>query len=63
MYVGMAAMLTGAVLLLQNYAALVSVPLFLLSITFLQILPEEKALAAKFGDDFEHYRATTARWV
>ena len=63
MYVGMAAMLTGAALLLQNYAALVSVPLFLLSITFLQILPEERALAAKFGDDFETYRESTARWI
>lgn len=56
-------MLTGAALLLQNYAALVSVPLFLLSITFLQILPEERALAAKFGDDFETYRESTARWI
>ena len=63
MYVGMAAALTGAALLLQNYAALVSVPLFLLSITSLQILPEEKVLAEKFGDDFEHYRETTARWL
>ncbi len=63
MYVGMAAVLFGVTLILQNYAALVSVPLFLFSITVFQILPEERALAAKFGDEFEHYRENTARWL
>ena len=63
MYVGMAAFLTGTALLLQNYAALVPVPLFFLSITFLQILPEERVLAEKFGEDFDDYRETTARWL
>ncbi len=63
MYVGMAAMLIGVAFLLQNYAALASVPLFLISITFLQILPEEKILAAKFRGEFEQYRENAPRWL
>lgn len=63
MYVGMAAILIGIALLLQSYAALVSVPVLLLAITVLQIMPEEKVLAEKFGDDFDTYCKTARRWL
>lgn len=63
MCLGMATVLTGTVLVLQNFLGLILVPLFVLSITYLQILPEERALRAKFGTDFETYHRSTARWI
>ena len=36
---------------------------FVLYITRFQILPEERALAEKFGLAYEEYRRTTRRWL
>ena len=63
MYVAMAAVLMGYTLLLLNLASLVSVPIFVISITSLQIRPEEQVLRAKFGEQFDAYQKSTARWI
>jgi protein-S-isoprenylcysteine O-methyltransferase Ste14 len=63
MYVGMVLLLTGFALLLQNPAALMPPILFVLSVTYLQIIPEEHVLQAKFGQSFADYRLTTRRWL
>jgi len=52
MYVGMALLLAGFAMLLQNLAALISPILFMLSVSYLQIIPEERVLKAKFGQSF-----------
>ena len=36
---------------------------FVLYITRFQIRPEERALAEKFGAEYEHYRRRTRRWI
>ena len=63
MYLAMAAVLLGFCFLLQNAAALVAPILFVLAITYLQIIPEEQELARRFEKDFETYRQTTSRWI
>jgi len=63
MYLGMAAVLVGFALLLQNAIALVAPALFVLAITYLQIVPEERILARQFGQDFDSYRKSVARWI
>ena len=62
MYAGMASLLTGLALALQNPAALISPALFVLSVTYLQILPEERTLEEKFGHSFKAYCKGTRRW-
>lgn len=36
---------------------------FMLAITFLQIIPEEKALEETFGQEYLDYKAKTRRWI
>jgi protein-S-isoprenylcysteine O-methyltransferase Ste14 len=36
---------------------------FMAYMTRFQILPEERALAALFGEEFEAYRGRTRRWL
>lgn len=63
MYVGQALLLAAWVLYLGTWPALAAVPAYVLYITRFQILPEERILAAKFGADFDSYRARVRRWV
>lgn len=46
-----------------NLVSLALIVVFPLWITRFQIIPEERALAAKFGDKFERYRRRTRRWI
>jgi len=63
MYLGMAAMLLAWAVYLSNIAALAVLPLFVLYMNRFQIGPEERALQARFGAEFEAYRARVRRWV
>ncbi|HGM4787168.1 MULTISPECIES: isoprenylcysteine carboxylmethyltransferase family protein [Stenotrophomonas] len=63
MYLGQATILTGAMLYLQNTIALLAVPLFVLYITWLQIMPEERALLARFPDVYPMFRQRVRRWL
>jgi protein-S-isoprenylcysteine O-methyltransferase Ste14 len=49
MYLGGLVMLTGWAILLSNVVALLFLPAFVLYINRFQIVPEERALAALFG--------------
>lgn len=63
MYVGFAFLLLGWALALAAPLAFLGVPAFLLFITRFQIIPEERALTALFGVEFERYCAAVRRWL
>lgn len=63
MYVGGAILLVSWAVYLSSVWALLGPLLFVLYITKLQILPEERALSAMFGSRFDAYRAQVRRWL
>ncbi|WP_430427758.1 methyltransferase family protein [Parasphingorhabdus sp.] len=63
MYLGLAAILFALAFVLQNVAALAGPILFLITMTVLQIKPEERALSEKFGQQYIEYRQRVRRWL
>lgn len=63
MYLGLFLVLAGWAAHLTNAAALAGPLLFALYVTRFQILPEERALATKFGPEYDAYRRRTRRWI
>jgi protein-S-isoprenylcysteine O-methyltransferase Ste14 len=63
MYLGMLLALLSWAIVLSNAAAVVFLPLFVLFINRFQIRPEERALTAKFGDQYSAYLRTVRRWL
>lgn len=62
MYLGMLLVLTGGVIWLGAWSAMLAPILFIWVITEIQIKPEERVLQQKFGDQFSDYRRQTRRW-
>ena len=63
MYLAMLIVLAGWGYVVANGAALAMLPLFVAYLNRFQIQPEERALAARFGEGFERYRASVRRWL
>jgi protein-S-isoprenylcysteine O-methyltransferase Ste14 len=63
MYLGMAILLVGWALVLQNPLALLGPIFFVIYITRFQILPEERILSQKWGDAYTAYKSKTKRWL
>lgn len=63
MYVALALGLVGAAAWISNLAAMPVPALFIAWITRLQIVPEERALRAKFGAEYEEYASRVRRWL
>lgn len=63
MYLGMLLLLTGWACLLANALAVLGLPLFVLYMNRFQIIPEERALQARFGDKYLDYRRAVRRWL
>jgi protein-S-isoprenylcysteine O-methyltransferase Ste14 len=63
MYLGMALVLVGWAIYLSSLAALAVLPVFVAYLNRFQIGPEERALQARFGDDFARYREAVRRWL
>src|SRR4051812_19610819 len=63
MYLGFALLLTGWAIYLSNVLAFAGPMIFVLYINRFQIVPEERALAAKFGTAFDDYKRRTRRWI
>jgi protein-S-isoprenylcysteine O-methyltransferase Ste14 len=63
MYLAMLLVLTGWACVVGNWAALAMLPLFVATLNRLQIEPEERALRARFGAEFENYRRKVRRWL
>ncbi|MFN3960548.1 MAG: methyltransferase family protein [Parvularculaceae bacterium] len=63
MYLGMLLILLGWGLWLGQPLALIVVAGLVLLIERMQIVPEERALEEKFGDDYRAYRKRVRRWI
>jgi protein-S-isoprenylcysteine O-methyltransferase Ste14 len=63
MYVGFFLFMLAWGIVLSNAAAFVILPLFVLYMNRFQIGPEERALAAIFGDQYARYVGRVRRWL
>lgn len=63
MYVGLLFFLIGWGVFLSNLFALASAACFVPYMNRFQIAPEEKALEALFGEEFQAYKEKVRRWV
>ncbi len=63
MYLGLLFVLTAWAVRLANPMAVLVLPAFVLYINRFQIVPEEHALHARFGSDYQAYRARVRRWL
>lgn len=63
MYVGLTLFLCAWAAYLWSWWALIGPAVFVAYITRFQILPEERVLAASFGEAFEAYRNNVRRWL
>ena len=63
MYLGMATLLLAWAVYLSNVAALAGLALFVAYMNRFQIEPEERALKARFGEEFEAYCRRVRRWL
>ena len=63
MYTGHVIVLLGAALRAGSWWPLIVTPLSARTTTRLVILPEEKYLAERFGQDYQRYRARVRRWI
>lgn len=63
MYAGGAFLLVSWAVYLSSAWALLGPLLFVAYVTRLQIVPEERALSARFGGPYDSYRARVRRWL
>jgi protein-S-isoprenylcysteine O-methyltransferase Ste14 len=63
MYLGLLLVLTAWTLYQGNLLGFAVLPVFVAYLTRFQILPEERLLAAKFGESYEAYRRAVRRWI
>lgn len=62
-YLGMTLMLAGLAVWFGALTSVLGVPLFVIYMTRLQIIPEERSLQAQFGEAFSAYCQQTRRWI
>jgi protein-S-isoprenylcysteine O-methyltransferase Ste14 len=63
MYLGLALLLIGWAIWLRSVSPWVILPLFVFTITRVQIIPEERALEHLFGTEYLAYRRSVGRWL
>lgn len=63
MYLGLVLLLIGWALWLGSVTPWLVVPVFVAGLTAAQIVPEERALAERFGETYFAYRRRVARWI
>ena len=62
MYVGLLFLLIGWGFLLGSFMPFLFLPIFILLITTQQIIPEERVLEEKFGQQYRDYKESVRRW-
>lgn len=63
MYLSLGLLLASYPLRMGSWAEAATLPLFVAYVTRFQIVPEERALEARFGEAFRAYCARTRRWL
>ena len=63
MYVGFLLVLTGWATFLAHPLPFLFLPVFVAYMNRFQISPEERALSAKFGDEYDRYKQGVRRWL
>jgi len=63
MYVGFLFILIGWAIALSNILVFAFLPLYVLYMNRFQIIPEEKILSSKFGDEYLTYKKSVRRWL
>ena len=63
MYLGFLFVLAGWAIYLSNLLAFTVLPLFVWYLNRFQIVPEERALSAKFSQAFTAYKCSVRRWL
>ncbi len=63
MYVGIFLILLAWLVFLGNLLSIVMLPLFVLYMNRFQIVPEERTLTEKFGDEYLKYQEEVRRWL
>jgi protein-S-isoprenylcysteine O-methyltransferase Ste14 len=63
MYLSLLLYLIAWAVYLENWLALVFVPLFVIYMNEFQIKPEERAMETLFGPHYAEYKARVRRWV
>ncbi|HYL87821.1 MAG TPA: isoprenylcysteine carboxylmethyltransferase family protein [Burkholderiales bacterium] len=63
MYLGVLLILLAGAVWLANVAAFLLLPGFVAYLNRFQIAPEERALQARFGADYDAYRRAVRRWI
>ena len=63
MYVGFLFALTGWATFLSHPLPFLLLPVFVAYMNRFQISPEERALSAKFGDEYDTYKQGVRRWL
>jgi protein-S-isoprenylcysteine O-methyltransferase Ste14 len=62
-YIADVMMMLGVAELTKNVWFVVAAAVFILLVTFLAIIPEERHLEARFGDAYRDYKARSRRWL
>ena len=63
MYFGYLLIILGSSLYLGNVISIIIIPLFIFTINFSQIIPEEEALKDLFGPSYDEYLSKVRRWI
>ncbi len=63
MYLALVMMIFAAGIAMQNSAVFLFVPASVWYLNRYQIVPEERILESKFGDQYRAYKAKTRRWI
>ncbi|MCU1274343.1 MAG: conserved rane protein of unknown function [Bryobacterales bacterium] len=63
MYLGFLLILSGWAIFLTNALVFLLLPVFIFYMNRFQIQPEERALTARFGQEFVAYTARVRRWI
>jgi protein-S-isoprenylcysteine O-methyltransferase Ste14 len=63
MYIGLTLLYSGLMVFFQNLWGLLLLPVVVWLITVWVIIPEEKYLELKFGDEYLNYKLLVRRWI